>query len=75
MSKFKAPDGCNGISVGGEFFQVGDDGCVSVPDDGNYGSLLAPHGFTPVADKPAAGKKRTAEPPAPEAPVADKPAA
>lgn len=43
--KFKGPEGTTSISVGGECFNVGDDGLIETPDNGNYASLLAPHGF------------------------------
>ena len=46
--KYQAPENCPGISVGGEQFNVDDNGQITVPDGGNYGELLAPHGFTPV---------------------------
>ena len=48
MAKYKAPAGSAGINVGGQHFNVGADGCIDVPDEGNYGALLAPHGFVPV---------------------------
>lgn len=43
--KFKGPENVTSISVGGECFNVGDDGLIETPDNGNYASLLAPHGF------------------------------
>lgn len=45
--KFKGPEGATSISVGGECFNVGDDGLIETPDNGEYASLLAPHGFVP----------------------------
>jgi hypothetical protein len=45
MPKFRAPDGCPGINVGGAFFAVDADGCITVPGDGDYGRLVIPHGF------------------------------
>jgi hypothetical protein len=72
--KLQGPKGCNGASVGGQFFQADDNGVIDVPDDGNYLSALAPHGFTLAVEKPAKGKKAAPQedPPAdpePEAPV------
>lgn len=46
--KYQAPEGCSGVSVGGEQFNVDDNGHIEVPDDGDYHGLLAPHGFTPA---------------------------
>lgn len=51
--KFQGPQGINSISVGGECFNVGDDGLVETPDNGEYASLLAPHGFVPFHEKQA----------------------
>ncbi|OIR10977.1 hypothetical protein GALL_71480 [mine drainage metagenome] len=48
MAKYKAPAGATGINVGGQQFNVGSDGFIDVPDEGNYGALLTPHGFIPV---------------------------
>lgn len=58
--KFKGPENVTSISVGGECFNVGDDGLIETSDNGNYASLLAPHGFEPFlgekkATAPAAG--------------------
>lgn len=47
--KYQAPEGCTGISVGGEQFNVDDKGQIEVPETGDYHSLLAPHGFKQVA--------------------------
>ena len=44
--KFKAPENCNEISIGGEVFRVDSDGNITVPEEGNYASLLIPHGFS-----------------------------
>jgi len=44
--KFKAPEGCNSINVGGEEFTVDKNGLIETPDGGDYLSLVAPHGFT-----------------------------
>ena len=52
MSKFKAPEDMNGVMVGGQFFAVGEDGCITVPDEGNY-DMLRGIGFVPVNDVPA----------------------
>ncbi len=46
--KYKAPEGCPGVSVGGEQFNTDENGFVTVPDGGDYAALLAPHGFTPA---------------------------
>lgn len=47
--KYKAPKDCGGCSVGGANFTVGEDGCIDVPDDGDYAQLLVPHGFIQVS--------------------------
>jgi len=47
--KYQAPEGCTGISVGGEQFNVDNKGQIEVPENGDYHSLLAPHGFKQVA--------------------------
>ena len=52
--KYEAPAGCNGVSVGGEQFNTDAEGFITVPDDGDYAALLAPHGFTPVPPASAA---------------------
>ncbi len=44
--KFKAPDNCNEVNVGGQVYKVAKDGSVTVPDDGDYSAMLKPHGFT-----------------------------
>lgn len=59
--KFKGPEGTNSISVGGECFNVGDDGLVETPDNGNYASLLAPHGFVQQPTAEAEAEKPTAK--------------
>lgn len=51
--KYQAPEGCTGISVGGEQFNVDEKGQIDVPA-GDYHALLAPHGFTPVIEPAAA---------------------
>lgn len=58
--KFKGPENVTSISVGGECFNVGDDGLIETPDNGEYASLLAPHGFEPhvVAEAAAAGQPK-----------------
>lgn len=58
--KFKAPEGCTGISVGGEFFTVNEKGLIEVPDDGNYAAMLAPHGFEHVQPAAEPAKKAKA---------------
>lgn len=55
--KFKGPENTTSISVGGECFNVGEDGLIETPDNGNYASLLAPHGFEQVAAEPATEAK------------------
>lgn len=55
MSKYQAPEGCTGISVGGEQFNVDEKGQIDVPA-GDYHSLLAPHGFKPVIEPAAAAE-------------------
>lgn len=59
--KFKGPKETTSISVGGECFNVGDDGLIETPDNGNYASLLAPHGFEPHFVEAAAGEQTKAE--------------
>lgn len=49
--KYNAPEGCTGISVGGEQFNVDGNGQIEVPDNGDYHALLAPHGFKPAPVK------------------------
>lgn len=56
--KFKGPENVTSISVGGECFNVGDDGLIETPDNGEYASLLAPHGFLPHFEAAAAGKTK-----------------
>ena len=51
--KFQGPKGTTGASVGGQFFPANKRGVVETPDDGEYAWALAPHGFTPIADKVA----------------------
>lgn len=53
--KYDAPEGTTGVSVGGEQFNVDDNGQIEVPDTGDYHALLAPHGFTQAkAEQPKA---------------------
>lgn len=59
--KFKGPEGTTSISVGGECFNVGDDGMIETPDNGNYASLLAPHGFEVHVVEAAAAEQTKAE--------------
>lgn len=59
--KYKAPEGCTGISVGGEQFNVDEKGHIKVPDNGDYHALLAPHGFVPVAAAEQAKAETAAE--------------
>ena len=80
--KYKAPEGCSGISVGGEQFNTDEQGFITVPDNGDYHAMLEPHGFTPesivadeapaaepVAEAPKSGKKE--KPAAEDAPAAE----
>lgn len=75
--KYKAPEGCAGISVGGEQFNVDENGLIEVPDGGDYGQLLAPHGFViapvveEVAAKPTAKKAKAAAPVVDATPVVE----
>ena len=46
--KLQGPKGTTGASVGGQFFQANKRGVITVPDDGEYASTLAPHGFAPI---------------------------
>lgn len=59
--KYNAPEGCTGISVGGEQFNVDENGQIEVPDNGDYHSLLAPHGFKPVPAKAKTADEIAAE--------------
>jgi hypothetical protein len=72
--KFKAPADATSISVGGETFNVDETGHVKTPDHGDYAGLLAPHGYTPVAEDAPAQVEPEPEP-EPEAPVAEETAA
>lgn len=66
MARYKAPKGVTSISIGGEQFNVGDDGCITVPDDGDYHGMVAPLGF--VHEKAAHAPAQEQEPaPEPEA--------
>lgn len=49
--KYQAPEGSTGISVGGQQFNVDENGLIEVPDDGDYHAMLAPHGFVQVKAK------------------------
>lgn len=62
MAKWKAPENCSGVNVGGEQFNVGDDGCIETPDDGDYGAALLAHGFEPFVAKRAAKAAKSEEP-------------
>lgn len=42
--KFKAPEGATSVNCGGEEFSVVD-GILTVPDHGDYATILAPHGY------------------------------
>ena len=59
--KFQGPKGTTGASVGGQFFQANKRGVIETPDDGEYAWALAPHGFTPIADKAAQGAEAAGE--------------
>jgi hypothetical protein len=61
--KFKAPAGCTSVSVSGETFNADDDGTFTLPDEGSYAGLLAPHGFVQVNETaPAAAEPSKAAP-------------
>lgn len=51
--KYQAPQGCCGICVAGQSFNVDAQGQIEVPDEADIYALIAPHGFTPVAAIPA----------------------
>jgi hypothetical protein len=51
--KFKGSKDSTGVSVGGQYFPA-KKGVIEVPDNGDYASLLAPHGFKPVSDDESA---------------------
>jgi hypothetical protein len=59
--KFQGPKGTTGASVGGQFFPANKRGVIETPDDGEYAWALAPHGFTPIADKVAQEDEEAAE--------------
>lgn len=59
--KFQGPKGTTGASVGGQFFPANKRGVIETPDDGEYAWALAPHGFTPIADKVAQEVEEAAE--------------
>lgn len=59
--KYNAPEGCTGISVGGEQFNVDGNGQIEVPDNGDYHALLAPHGFKPAPVKAKTDEEIAAE--------------
>lgn len=64
--KYKAPEGCSGISVGGEQFNTDEQGFITVPDNGDYHAMLEPHGFAPesiVRDEVKGGKKAAVKAP------------
>jgi hypothetical protein len=59
--KYIPTEGMTSCSVGGATFNVGDDGLFDLPDDGNYASLLAPHGILPAGGANAPSAPLTTE--------------
>ena len=59
--KFQGPKDTGGASIGGQFFPADENGVIEVPDDGEYASALAPHGFyvMPPEAAPAAEGAKT----------------
>lgn len=57
MQKWKAPENCGGISVGGAYFATDDTGHIHLPEEGDYGQALIPHGFTPAGNSDGAEPK------------------
>ncbi len=51
MPKFKAPKGCDGVTLLAVYYVADKRGVVTIPHD-NHAALLA-IGFTPVDDSPA----------------------
>jgi hypothetical protein len=52
--RLKAPEEFRpGLSVGGQYFAMDADGCIEVPDGGDY-SMLAPLGFMPYVARESA---------------------
>jgi hypothetical protein len=47
--KFQAPENCYEANIGGEKFEVNDDGHIDAPD--HHADTLKAHGFTVVPDK------------------------
>lgn len=45
--KFKAPEGCAGVSVMGQFYEADANGIVTIPD--GISSDIESHGFAPIA--------------------------
>ncbi len=50
--KYKAPENGTSINIGGEQFNVGDDGCIDLPEGGDYHAILTSHGYTPFVAEP-----------------------
>jgi len=61
MTILQTPEGTVSVSVGGEQYNVDDNGQITVPD--GQAALLLPHGFTPVPPARPAAVAET--PPAP----------
>lgn len=62
MPRLKAPaDVIGGVSVGGQYFPLEADGCIEVPETGDYSMLLP--GWAPIAEVAAAPVDPQTEPP------------
>jgi len=55
--KYKAPENAGGISIGGEWYQVGEDGCITLPDEGDFSGLI-PHGYVQVQETEQTARTR-----------------
>lgn len=62
MATFQTPEGTVSVSVGGEQYNVDENGQITVPD--GQAALLLPHGFTPVPPARQAADAETAPAPA-----------
>ncbi len=58
MATFQTPEGTVSVSVGGEQYNVDENGQITVPD--GQAALLLPHGFTPVQTARPAAEAETA---------------
>jgi len=54
--KLKAPEGCTGISIGGNWYETDKTGHCELPDTINIGDAES-HGYTVVNDEPAQSGK------------------